>query len=394
MKVAGIIAEYDPFHNGHAAHIAATRAAGATHIVAVMSGNFTQRGEPAAVPKTLRAQMALKNGADLIIELPVPWAMASAERFAAGGIALLDAMGNVDTVSFGSECGSIELLTEAASLSEREEYRTALHDSLDGGIPYAAAVQEAVCAVDPAMASVLSAPNNILGIEYIRAARRSQTPFSFFTVPRIGTEHNSTVKVDAFASASGIRQELSFGHTEEACRYMPPSAAAILSQAVRNGMAPADAGKAATAILMRLRLMSQEDWATVPYISEGLQNRLARAAKTATDLESLFSAVKTRRYPLTRLRRIVWAAMLGIPVGTDRLLPPYIRILGMTARGKELLSGEKRLPLVSRYGDIAGLDTFAQKIYALEERATDLHALLLPKPLPSGTDRTAKMINI
>lgn len=394
MKVAGIIAEYDPFHKGHAAHIAATRAAGATHIVAVISGSFTQRGEPALLSKFRRAEMALAEGADLILELPLPFAMAPAETFAAGGVAILRALGCVDTLSFGSECGDTAPLEALAALTATPEYQQALRTALAEGVPYAAAGQTAAARLlGEEAAAPLASPNNTLGLEYIRAARQQGADFNFFTLKRQGALHTDKAPKQGYASATLLRDMVRQGNAAGAAPYMPVYAHATLQAAAEAGEITADIARLEAALLARLRRMTPEDFATLPWLSEGLENRLYKASRTATSYEALLTQVKTRRYPMARLRRILWAALLEMTAADTNGLPPYIRVLGMNARGREILSAAApTLPLLTRTAQVSALDARSQRLFALECAATDLHALAMPQPVPCGTDHTEKMI--
>lgn len=399
MRIAGIIAEYDPFHKGHEAHIAATRAANggnATHIVAVMSGNFTQRGQPALLDKFHRAEMALSAGADLVIELPLCWAMAPAEHFANGGIALLKALGCVDLLSFGSECGNVTALQQVAALPSHPAYQTILRQLLSDGIPYAAAGQAAAEEIlGVSAAELLASPNNTLGIEYIRAAALQQAEFEFFTLSRQGALHNDDTPADGYASASTIRKSVRSKNEKQAIRYMPDSCGKLLTNAITGGIAPSDQRRLEAALLTQLRRMSCEDFAALPWMSEGLENRLYKCSRTATSIEQLLSDAKTKRYPMARLRRILWAAFLGIRAEDTIGLPPYLRVLGMNERGREILSvSSPTLPIITRAAQIDELDERAQRLYALETVATDLYALSLPNPPACGIDMTHKFIRI
>ncbi|MBQ8683202.1 MAG: nucleotidyltransferase family protein [Clostridia bacterium] len=396
MQVAGIIAEYDPFHKGHAAHIQATRENGATHIAVVLSGSFTQRGEPAMFSKFARAEMALAGGADLVIELPLPWSMAPAERFAEGGVALLHALGCVDTLSFGSECGRTETLEQLAVLTESPSYRHALQQAMATGIPYAAAGQAAAEAVvGKESASLLDSPNNTLGLEYIRAARRLGANFRFFTLSRQGALHNETAPKQGYASGSLLRQMLKKESLAETEAYLPATSFSILQGATASGDTVLQDGRLGSGILARLRQMTPEQMKALPYLSEGLENRLYRAAQTATTIEELYAAVKTKRYPLSRIRRLLWAAMLGMEATDVVGQPPYIRVLGMNERGQEILATAKpSLPLVSRASQVEELSEEARRIHRLECGATDLRGLLLSTPQPCGADQTAKFLRI
>ncbi len=393
MKIAGIIAEYDPFHKGHAAHIAATRQEGeATHVVCVISGSFTQRGEPALVSKFDRARMALDGGADLVLELPLPWAMAPAEMFAAGGIALLKGLGCVDTLSFGSECGDTALLQELAALDADEGYRTAVKQAMDAGLSYPAAMHRAARATVGDKAEAFTGANNTLAIEYIRAARRQGAHIGYYTLQRHGADHNGD-PVDGYASAGWIRQAICDGEFDTYTAYVPHSTARILEAVIAKGEVATDTHKLETAIMARLRTMKVEDFAALPYISEGLENRLWQAAQTASCPTLWLEEAKTKRYTYARLRRLKYAALVGLDNRYEGTLPPYIRVLGLNKRGKEILAAAApTLPLLTRVSQLENMGAPCRELFALEERATDLHALAMPSPLPCGTDRTTRMI--
>ena len=393
MRLAGIIAEYDPFHNGHKAHIDSVRENGATHIAAVISGSFTQRGEPALLTKFDRAQMALACGADLVLENPLPFAMAPAERFALGGVSVLHALGCVDTLSFGSECGDTDDLQALAALIDTHDYEKALKDALATGIPYAAARQKAAetCKAE-SLAALLAGPNNTLGLEYIRAAAKSGADFRFHTLRRVGAAHNTDEISDNIASASRLRELIREGRTDEAAACMPCASAKILEKAMAAGHIATHADVLEHALLARLRAMALADFAVLPYISEGLEHRLYQASRTAASYTELLEAVKTRRYPAARLRRTLWAALLGLPQEGTCPAPSYIRVLAMNERGREILSAAKpTLPILTRTAQVRELSVEAQALFALECRATDLHALALASPLPCGTDHTNKI---
>ena len=397
MRIAGIIAEYDPFHNGHAAHIATTKTTNggnATHIVAVISGNFTQRGEPALLSKFRRTEMALNCGADLVIELPLPWAMAPAEHFALGAVSLLHALGCVNMLSFGSECGDTTILKTLATLSNHPLYQDALKKALSQGLSYAAAGQQAAEElVGKEKAAVLASPNNTLGIEYIRAMEAQGANWELFTLQRQGVLHGEMVAKDAFASASMLRQMVRDDNLSILDAYMPEPSVSILHNAYVQGEISTKTERLEHALMAKLRCMSATDFSKLPWVSEGLENRLHRASHTATDITALLHAVKTRRYPMARLRRVLWAALLGLTAQDIQGPPPYIRILGMTDKGREILSlSSPTLPILSRASQIDALDKRAQRIFELERKATDIHALSMEKPLPCGTDYTTKLI--
>lgn len=397
MKIAGIIAEYDPFHNGHAAHISNTRSesgGNATHIVTVISGSFTQRGEPALLSKFKRAEMALACGADLVLELPLPWAMAPAEHFAAGGVAVLNALGCVDMLSFGSECGDVIALKQLADLSRDPLYQSAIKAELENGIPYAAAGQAAATKiVGEPIAAHLASPNNTLGIEYLRAMTAQGANWEVFTLQRQGALHNEMVPKDAFASATLLRKMVREDNRCLLDAYMPEASASILQGAYADGEATTQTIRLENALMAHLRRLSLEEYSRLPWLSEGLENRIYRESRTATDYDALLDAVKTRRYPMARLRRVLWASLMSLTNTDTTGLPPYIRVLGMNERGREILAtASPTLPLVTRTAQVANLDERAKRIFALECAATDLHALAMERPLPCGTDYTTKLI--
>lgn len=397
LRIAGIIAEYDPFHNGHAAHIANTRAENggqATHVVAVISGSFTQRGEPALLSKFKRAEMALACGADLVLELPLPWAMAPAENFAAGGVAILRALGCVDMLSFGSECGDTTALKQLAALSDHPLYPSALKKELEKGIPYAAAGQAAAAQiVGKDVASHLASPNNTLGIEYLRAIAVQGVNWAVFTLQRQGALHNEKIAKGAFASASMLREMVRNNNLSLLDAYMPEETAEILRETCDKGELTTQTDRLEGALMAHLRRLSAEEYSALPWLSEGLENRLYRECRSATDYSALLDALKTRRYPMARLRRVLWAALIGMNNADTQGLPPYVRVLGMNSRGREILSAASpTLPIVTRSAQVTELDARAQRIYALECTATDLHALTMATPLPCGTDHTTRLI--
>ncbi len=400
MKIAGIIAEYNPFHYGHAHLIERTRdehGGDATHIVAVMSGCFTQRGEPALTDPYTRAAAALQNGVDLVIQLPTPFALSSAQSFAEGGVYLLDALGCVDMISFGSECGDIDRLKKAAAVLCRPQVNTRMRGLMTSGESYAVARRQALCEVGGEnRACLLDTPNNTLAIEYLCAVSRLESPMDAFTVARVGAAHDQMAPIGGTASASYLREAARSGRLNNLSNYMSPSAYRALTDATAQGRCPSRESLGERAVLARLRAMAPAELRALPAISEGLEFRLSKAIDTAEDLESLLEAAKTKRYPRTRLQRLVYNAFLGIDSSMTAAPPPYIHVLGANARGREILRAVKengaKLPPVTRAAQVAELDERARAMYALECRAADLYAMFLPKPYPRGLTMTHGMI--
>lgn len=398
MHVAGVVAEYNPFHNGHAHHLEKTRAHNggceATHIVAVMSGSFVQRGEPAILSKFDRARMALLSGVDLVLELPTPWCLSSAEGFAFGAVSLLHSLGCVDHISFGSEAGTLAPLQRVVSVMETPRYATLLKYFMESGISFPEAQYKALAEIAGATtAAVLKTPNNVLGVEYLKALKRLNSPIEPFTIPRQGSAHDSLAPIGDVASASYLRTLLSADRLINALPYLPAPAAAALSDAAQNGRLPADVKLLERAVLSRLRLLSVDDWKAVPGIAEGLENRAYNATRTAQSLEELEERIKTKRYPLTRVRRLIWSAYLDIPAGYASTRPPYARVLAANERGKEILSAaHPDVPLLYRASQVGKLSEACQTLWALENHVTDLYNVAFPKPLPCGTDCTQGLI--
>lgn len=376
METAGIVAEYNPFHRGHAWHIAETRRrlGGEAPVVCVMSGHWVQRGECALADKWLRAALALDRGADLVVELPTPWAMASAESFARGAVSLLAATGVVDVLSFGSETGELAPLEEAAAALDAPDYPERLRAALGRGLSFPAARQEA------AGAACLSAPNNNLGVEYLRSLRALGSTIRPLTVPRQGAGHDGPA-AGGFASASELRRLLRAGRGEEAAPYLTAPWSGEL----------ADMQHIERAVLARLRTMGEGDWAALPDGggAEGLPSRLAKAAREAVSLEDFYTRAKTRRYPHARLRRLALAAFLDLRAAERPAAPPYVRVLGLGGRGRALLRRMKEtcpLPVIVKPAQARELDGPARTLFESEARYTDLYGLCFPAPRPCGAE--------
>ena len=393
-KTAAIIAEYNPFHNGHRLHISRTKEnCGAENIVVIMSGNFVQRGDCAISDKFSRTRMALAGGADLVLELPLPFACAGAEKFAFGGVGIADALGCVDYLSFGMECcGSDELNAAANALSD-EEIKPALDEMLSQGMSFASARTEAVRRMyGDDTAEILCMPNNTLAVEYIRALKRLHSHIVPSGIRREGAAHDSDELSGDIASATAVRRMMGSGRLDEAARYIPQSTYGVLCDLMEAGKAPADIKACERAVLSRLRSMTREQIARLPDVSEGLENRIFDCARSACSLEELYDSIKSKRYSHARIRRIILSAFLGVRRDHSEKLG-YIRILGMNEKGKKLLSAAKpKLPLISSYRQANQLPQEARNQYLLECHADDLWALMTPQIQPCGSDMTAKMI--
>ena len=394
-NVIGIVAEYNPFHNGHARLIEQTRARlGADcPVVCVMSGDFVQRGSPAVYSKFARAEAAARCGADLVLELPTVWAMSTAERFAWGGVEVLTRTGVVTELLFGSESGDMAALTRCADCLDSEDLTAALAAVPEDGRTFAARRQQAVEALlGPADAVLLASPNNTLAVEYLRAIRRLKSPLTARTVRRTGAQHGEA-PCGGFASASYLRQLLAAGETEQAAVYMPPAAADILRRQRAAGRLT-DPRLCERAILARLRTMEPEDWRRLDGGGEGLYRRMYRAAHTGVTLSDVLESARTKRYPLARLRRMVLAAWLDLPEPPEEL--PYLRVLAANDVGRQLLRRmrDAGAPVLTKPADAAALGPAAQALMAVESRCTDLYVLSRPDPAQTGPGQELRSVPV
>ena len=383
MNTIGIVAEYNPFHAGHARHIRETRRLfpEQTAVVAVMSGNWVQRGECAVTDKWSRTETALAGGVDLVLELPTVWAAASAEGFARGAVSILGAAGVVDVLSFGSECGEIGPLLELARCLNGTDFPTALRRALEPKRSFAQSRRQAVEALlGPERAALLDFPNNNLGVEYLRFL---PSGMEAVTVPRLGAGHDSDTERDGLPSASLLRRQLRAGDM-----------ASVSSPLSWKGEA-ADMKHLERAVIARLRSMTPEEAETLPDSGDGLAARLLAAARRAGGLEELYALAKTRTCAHARVRRLALYALLGLRREDIPPAPPYIRVLGFNGQGRELLKEMARkasLPLLVKPAHSRRLPPQAQALFALEGRFTDLFALCFPTPRPGGLEWTTNPV--
>ena len=387
MKIIGIVAEYNPFHTGHAWHIQETRRQfrEETAVVAVMSGNWVQRGECAITDKWTRTEMALAGGVDLVLELPTVWSTASAEGFARGAIALLAATGVVDVLSFGSECGEIPPLRALARCLNSPDFSQALRRELGPKKSFAQCRRQAAShLLGEDTAALLDLPNNNLGVEYLRFL---PPDIEAVTIPRRGAGHDSPSEGDGFPSASLLRQRL---RTEEVTGVSPFLPLPWKGEA-------ADMKHLERALVARLRSMTLAEAEALPDSGDGLAARLLYAARQTASLEELYALTKTRTYAHARVRRLALYALLGLREADRPAAPPYIRVLGFTRRGRDVLremNQRATLPFSVKPAHIPRFSPEAQALFALEERFTDLYSLCFPTPRPGGLEWTTNPVVI
>ena len=361
-NVLGIIAEYNPFHNGHLYQLNSSKSiTNSDYSIAIISGNFTQRGDVAIVDKWTRAQMALENGIDLVIELPTVYAISSAENFASGAVKILDSLGIVNFLSFGSECNDISILSQVTDVlvDEPPEYKTLLSHELDKGVSFPKARERALMMYlndVRRFASVLSSPNNILGIEYLKALKRQKSPMQPITIQRKDSKYNDdTIPTDSqFASATALRKLCATHHSDILQRFMPEASYNLLSSAMENGNIVKSLSDFDKLIIYTLRKMTTDEIANLPDVSEGLEFAIKSAVNQCNTVSELLSIINTKRYTQTRLQRILLYAILGITkkdMQLSKTTKPYIRVLGFNDKGRELISEiskrNKKLTMIS-----------------------------------------------
>ena len=380
MHVCGIICEYNPFHRGHEKQLRQVRAAlGAdTAVVCLMSGNFVQRGEPAVFEKRVRAQAAVWSGADLVLELPLTKALSSAEGFARGGVELFTRLGLVDTLAFGCESGSGAELSAAAQAMCEPSYEAALRDLLKTGLSYPAARQKALetFGLD---ASLLARPNDILGLEYCKAILQTGSPIQPLALLRGGDYHAALPDFEN-PSATSLRSVLGSGG--DISRFVPEGAMEGFLRARQYDLFSGE-----RAMLAGLRCLSDTAWAHAAHGSEGLWSKAMKAAREKESYEALIAAVKSKRYPRTRIQRLLLCAFLGL--SQEDLTRPlsYVRALAFDETGKAIL---KRLRETSALAIInAGEKPEDKAFYALELRAGRLYPLFCrDEKIPAGNAET------
>lgn len=408
-KVLGIIAEYNPFHNGHLYHLQnSIKATGSDYTVAVISGNFTQRGSTSLIDKWSKAEIALKSGIDLVIELPLIYSISSAENFAEGAIKILNSLGVVDYLSFGAETSDISLLNNIADIfyKEPKEFKNLLSIELNKGLSYPKARENALLMYlkdVQTFSNILSSPNNILGIEYLKALKKVHSNILPITIKRFGSGYNDKSFSNSIASATAIRDIVKNKEFDILKNLVPESSFDIIFENEKNGHIVADLSIFEKEIIYLLRKMSTDEIANLPDVSEGLEFAIKTAANSCNSIVEFLNIIKSKRYTNTRLQRILLYTLLGITkkdMTTSKKINPYIRILGFTKKGQYLLSEIARtnpkLEIVTSVKKF--IDTCNNKpLKSMLEKdiwATDVYTLGFEYDGKSHLDYTHKLIGI
>ncbi len=369
MKTIGIICEYNPLHRGHRKQLDTIRAQFGhdSGIVCLMSGNYVQRGSPAIIDKTLRAQAAVLCGADLVLELPVTKALSSAEGFAAGGVQILSQI--CDALCFGAETPDKDALTATAEALLSDEFPPLLREELDKGCSFPAARAVALELLGTG-AGLLTQPNDILAVEYCKAILSQNSPMVPFPIRREGSYHAEDADTEN-PSATAVRRLMLYAHNWKLC--VPRKAREIFETAPLHSMAAGE-----RAVLTKLRTMDDADFEALPYGSEGLWRKLMHACRSENSLEDILAAAKSKRYTRSRLDRMVMCAFLGITKDVLEAPVPYTRVLAFNDRGRAILKEAKKQSTFLNAGE-----AFDHPYWELEKRCGDLYGLFCTEGIES-----------
>ena len=378
METVGIICEYNPLHLGHRKQFSTIRQALGedTAIVCLMSGNYVQRGAPAVLDKSLRAKAAVLSGADLVLELPVTYALSSAEGFAAGGVAILGSF--CDFLCFGSETGHPSLLMDTAKALLSEEFQPLLRLELESGKSFPAARQEALKNMG-LESNILSAPNDILAVEYCKAILAQNSSMKPMPIHRQGSYH-AEVPDPENPSATAVRKLMLGGHDWKSC--IPKAAQSVFEGAALHSLAAGE-----RAVLGKLRTMTEAEFEALPYGSEGLWRKFMHECRSCSTLEEILSATKSKRYTRTRLDRMVMCAFLGITKEMLETPAPYARVLAFNDTGRAVLkTAKERFPLLN-----AG-EPSPDPYWIMEQGWGDLYGLFaVDSPEPPGREAARRI---
>ena len=408
-KVIGIIAEYNPFHNGHLYHLQKSlQMTHSSYSVAVVSGNFTQRGSTSLVDKWAKAEIAIKNGIDLVLELPLLYSISSAENFAEGAIEILDSLKVVDYLSFGSESGDISTLNMIADIlyKEPKAYKNILSHELSKGLSFPKARENALLMYlndIRRFSNVLSSPNNILGIEYLKALKKLKTPITPITIERYNAGYHDTSYNGNVASATAIRNIVKNNGWDILRKVVPENTFSTLLENIKVGHVVPDLSVFEKQIIYNLRKMSIQEIAELPDVSEGLENAIKNAANSCNSVVEFLNIIKSKRYTNTRIQRILLYALLGITkkdMTLSKKAIPYVRVLGFNNKGKYLISeiakANPKLEIITSVKKYMDTSNNKNSKYMLEKDiwATNVYTIGYEYDSWNNLDYTHKLITL
>lgn len=407
VGILGIVSEYNPFHNGHLKHLNYSKELTKSDFtIAVMSGNFVQRGDTALVDKWTRAEMSLKAGIDLVLELPTVYAISSAENFAEGAVKLLSSLGIVDYISFGSEIGELSPLNDVANIlyKEPKEFSNLINMQLRSGLSYPKAREIALnlfFGSSKKYKDVLENPNNILGVEYLKALKKFKSPIKPLTIKRDYSDYNSNTIKNGIASATAIRTMIQKGKN---IHYVVPfESYELIEDKMKSKKMIKDLSVFEKEIIYTLRRLSLQEIAALPDVSEGLENRIKATANTYTNLNDLIDNIKSKRYTESRIRRILLYALLNVTtkdMAASRKAIPYARVLGFNKHGKRIVSAianaNPRLKIivsVKRFME-TNTDAALRNMMLKDIFATNIYTLGYETEPVANLDYTHKLVEI
>ena len=408
-KIIGIISEYNPFHNGHLYHLQKSlQMTHSSYSVAIISGNFTQRGSTSLVDKWVKTEIAIRNGIDLVIELPLLYSISSAENFAEGAIKILDSLKIIDYVSFGSESGDISTLNMISDilLQEPETYKNILSQELSKGLSFPKARENALLMYlnnIQESSNILSYPNNILGIEYLKALKKIKSSIIPVTIKRYEAEYHDTTYSGNIASGTAIRNIIKNNDWNILKKVVPENTFYTLLENVKIGHIVPDLSVFEKQIIYNLRKMSIPEIAELPDVNEGLENAIKNAADSCNSIVEFLNIIKSKRYTNTRLQRILLYSLLGITkkdINLSKNVTPYIRVLGFNNNGKYLISeiakANPKLEIITSVKKYMDNSKNKNSIYMLEKDiwATNVYTIEYDNNSLSNLDYTQKLITL
>lgn len=390
MSVTAIISEYNPFHNGHKYNLdIAKKITDSGYTISIMSGSFLQRGEPALFDKWSRAKMAVLEGIDLVIELPVLFSCQPAENFAYGAIKILESLRIVDYLCFGSESGSINDLMEISYilLNESKTIKKNINKKMSKGMSYPKAIGETINTV---LEDNKTYPNNILGIEYIKAILKLKSNIKPITIKRIKNDYNETVITGSISSATAIREEIKSNELNDNVSIsVPKNSFDIMKNNITNKRGPIFFEDFSDLILYQLRKSTLSELYSLPYVKEGIEYRLKKKSNTSSNLNELIDSIKTKRYTRTYIQRILCHILLGITkddiiFSKKNETPIYIRVLAFNKKGRELLKEIKNVspsPIIIKTANFCNQNNFLNRMFQLDTLSTDIYNLAMKNPI-------------